>query len=233
MSAAASLARGVKDQEVRPARGGRGRPHQLPSGRHGLQRSFVVQNQRERILSAVAVAAAELGFAEMTVEAVIERAGVSRRTFYDNFRNKEEAFLAAYEAAVRQQAKTVQLAYLNETTMRGRLRAGLDAYMRFMANEPEFARMCMIEVLAAGPRAIERRNDAMRMFAKIIEQNIRELVPGCTVAPLAAETIVGGIYEVVYNRVFAGRTAELPGLVDDLLATILMVTAGRYGSDPQ
>jgi AcrR family transcriptional regulator len=230
MSVAAGMAGAWDNPERMSSRGARRRPQQLPSGRHGLQRSFVAQNQRERILSAVAMAAAKLGYGEMTVEAIIERAGVSRRTFYDHFKNKEEAFLAAYEAAVKQQASSVQLAYRNETTMRGRLRAGLDAYMEFMANEPEFARMCMIEVLAAGPRAIERRNDAMRMFAQIIENNIRELVPGCTIAPLAAETIVGGIYEVVFNRVFADRTNELPGLVDDLLSTILMVAAGRYGS---
>lgn len=230
MNAAAGLAGAWQDRDRESSRGARRRPHQLPSGRHGLQRSFVAQNQRERILSAVAMAAAEFGYGGMTVEAIIERAGVSRRTFYDHFKNKEEAFLAAYEAAVHQQASHVQLAYLNETTMRGRLRAGLDAYMEFMANEPEFARMCMIEVLAAGPRAIARRNAAMRMFAEIIEGNIHELVPGCTVAPLAAETIVGGIYEVVFSRVFADRTDELPGLVDDLLTTILMVASGRYGS---
>jgi AcrR family transcriptional regulator len=230
VNTAAGMAGARPDRVRTSSRAASRRPHQLPSGRHGLQRSFVAQNQRERILSAVAAAAAELGYAEMTVEAVIERAGVSRRTFYDHFKNKEEAFLAAYDAVVKQQASHVQLAYLSETTMRGRLRAGLDAYMEFMANEPEFARMCMIEVLAAGPRAIARRNAAMRMFAEIIEDNIHELVPGCTVAPLAAETIVGGIYEVVFSRVFAGRTDALPGLVDDLLTTILMVAAGRYGS---
>jgi len=203
-------------------------PHQLPSGRHGLQRSFVAQNQRERILAAVAQAAATFGYSEMSVEAIIERAGVSRRTFYDHFKNKEEAFLAAYDEAVQQQARQIRLAYLKETTVRERLRAGLTAYLEFMANEPAFARMCTVEVLAAGPRAVARRNAAMRMFAEIIEDNIHELAPGCPVAALAAETIVGGIHEVVFNRILADRTDELPGLVEDLLTTILIVGVGAH-----
>jgi AcrR family transcriptional regulator len=201
----------------------RRRPHQLPSGRHGLLRSFVAANQRERILSAVAQAAAELGYAEMSVEAIVVRAGVSRRTFYEHFRNKEDAFVAAYDAVVHQLARCIRRAYLNETTVRERLRAGIRAYMQFLASEPEFARLCIVEVLAAGPRAIARRNEAMRMFAEIIEDNIHELIPGCRRAALTAETIVGGIHEVVFRRILADRIDELPDLADELLATILML----------
>jgi AcrR family transcriptional regulator len=203
------------------------RPTQLPSGRHGLLRSFVADNQRERILAAVAQAAAGLGYAEMSVETIIARAGVSRRTFYEHFRNKEDAFLAAYDAAVHQQARCIRRAYFRQTTVRERLRAGIRAYMQFMASEPELARMCIVEVLAAGPQAIARRNEAMRMFAEIIEDNIHELIPGCQRAALTSETIVGGIHEVVFNRILANRIDELPGLADDLLVTILMLDEGR------
>ena len=216
-----------------PAAAGRGqpghaadsgrRPHQLPSGRHGLSRSFVAANQRERILTAVAQAAAEFGYAEMTVEAIIARAGVSRRTFYEHFRNKEDAFFSAYDAAVHQLARHIRRAYLNEPTARERLHAGIGAFLQFLANEPEFARMCIVEVLAAGPRAIARRNEAMRMFAEIIEENIHELVPSCRRPPLTAETIVGGIHEAVFSRILAGRIDELPGLADDLPVAILML----------
>jgi AcrR family transcriptional regulator len=208
------------------ASGSRRRPHQLPSGRHGLLRSFVAANQRERIMAAVAEAAAELGYAEMSVEAIVARAGVSRRTFYEHFKNKEDAFLAAYDAVVRQQARHIRRAYLDETTVQDRLRAGIRAYLEFTASEPDAARMCIVEVLAAGPRAMAKRSEAMRMFAEIIEDNIHELLPGCRRAALTAETIVGGIHEVVFSRILAGRIDELPGLADDLLATILMLDVG-------
>jgi AcrR family transcriptional regulator len=198
----------------------------LPSGRHGLLCSFVATNQRERIMAAVAQAAAEFGYAEMSVEAVVSRAGVSRRTFYEHFKNKEDAFLAAYDAVVRQQARHIRRAYLEETTVCQRLGAGIRAYLELIANEPDVARMCIVEVLAAGPRAIARRNEAMQMFAELIEDNIHELLPGCQRATLAAETIVGGIHEVVFSRILANRIDELPGLADDLLATILMLELG-------
>jgi AcrR family transcriptional regulator len=175
---------------------------------------------------AVAQAAAELGYADMSVEAVIARAGVSRRTFYEHFKNKEDAFLAAYDAVVLEQARHIRSAYLEQRTVRLRLRAGIVTYLDFLASRPDLARMCIVEVLAAGPRAMARRNDAMRMFAEIIEDNVHELIPGCSRAALAAETIVGGIHEVVLSRILANRVEELPGLADDLLATILMLDVG-------
>jgi AcrR family transcriptional regulator len=216
----------VTDQQAAAAGALGRRPHQLPSGRHGLLRSFVATNQRERIMAAVAQTAAEFGYAEMSVEAIIARAGVSRRTFYEHFKNKEDAFLAAYDAVVRRQARHIRRAYFEETTVRDRLRAGIRAYLQFTASEPDLARMCIVEVLAAGPRAMARRTAAMRMFAEIIEDNIHELLPGCRRAALAAETIVGGIHEVVLSRVLADRIDELPDLADDLLAAILMLEVG-------
>lgn len=222
-------------QPDKPGRGRGGRagearraPHQLPSGRHGLLPSFVAANQRERILSAVAQAAAELGYAEMSVEAITARAGVSRRTFYEHFKNKEDAFLATYDALLHQLVTHTQRAYLKETTVTKRLRAGIGAYLQFLANEPEFARTCIVEVLAVGPRALARRNQAMQLFTEIIEDNIRELIPDFPRAAITAETIVGGIHEVVFNRILANRTDELPGLADDLLTTILMLDRDAY-----
>jgi AcrR family transcriptional regulator len=210
------------------AAGPRRRPDQLPRGRHGLLRSFVAANQRERILAAVTAAAAELGYADMSVAEVIVRAGVSRRTFYEHFKNKEDAFLAAYDAAVRQAVTRVLRAYLGQTTALERLRAGVGAYLQFLASEPDTARMGIVEVLAAGPRAIARRADALQLFAEIIEDNINELVPSCRQPALTAETMVGGIHEVVFSRILAGRTDELPGLADDLLVAVLMLDV-----DPQ
>jgi AcrR family transcriptional regulator len=213
--------------------GGTGRPpDQLPSGRHGLLPSFVAANQRERILSAVAQATAELGYPQMSVEAITTRARVSRRTFYEHFQNKEDAFLAAYDAAVRAAIRQVRRAYLQQTTAQARLRAGIGAFLQFLASDPELARMCIVEVLAAGPRAIARRNETMRMFAEIIEDNIHELVPSCQRPELTAQALVGGIHEVVFSWILDGRTGELPGLADDLLVAVLMLDVDRQELSP-
>jgi AcrR family transcriptional regulator len=220
----AKAGRGAAKRAGDPGRG----PDQLPSGRHGLLPSFVAANQRERILSAVVQATAELGYTDMSVEAIIARAGVSRRTFYEHFKNKEDAFLAAYDATVHRLATHVRRAYLQQTTALERLRAGIGAYLQFLATEPEVARMGIVEVLAAGPRALARRGDALRLFAEIVEDNIHQLVPSCRRPALTAQTIVGGIYEVVFSLILTGRTAELAGMTDDLLVAVLMLDV-----DPQ
>lgn len=202
--------------------------HQLPAGRHGLSRSFVVSNQRERILAAVADVTSEKGYVAMSVEDVCQTAGVSRRTYYDHYKNKEEAFLAAYDAIARQLLQQVVEAYESSETLVDRARESLRAFLEFVASEPAFADMCIVEVLAAGPKAIERRNRAMQGFSALIQRAVDEEMPKRTRPPeLIPETIVGGIYEVVYSRVLHHRTDELPDLLPELLFSMLLPYLGH------
>jgi AcrR family transcriptional regulator len=192
-----------------------------------LPRAFVVENQRERILSAVGDVVSVAGYREMSVEDVIVTAGVSRRTFYEHFKNKEDAFLAAYDAVLLQLLSLVQSAIDAEQTFPARMRAGLSAFLDFLAREPGFARMCIVEALAAGPEAIARRNGAMTAFATLISENAREIGTPLEPQPLTAETIVGGIYEVVYTRIVRGDIRQLPELLADLLYPALLPYEGR------
>jgi AcrR family transcriptional regulator len=204
-------------------------PHQLPAGRHGLARGFVVSNQRERILDAVADVASLAGYGEMSVEDIIVTAGVSRRTFYDHFKDKQDAFLAAYDAVTEQLIASVRDAYAANTTFAGGVRDCLAAFLEFVASEPRFADMCIVEVLAAGPQAVERRNAVMRAFAELIRAGAETIdADGYPRPPeLTAETIVGGIYEVVYSRVLQGKTAELPALLGDLAYSMMLPYLGH------
>ena len=199
---------------------------QLPSGRHGLSRSFVVHNQRERMLAAVADAVSEKGYARYSVEDVVERSGVSRRTFYQQFKNKEDAFLAAYDAGVGQLVERVSSAYESREGPVDRLHAGIGEFLAVLAGDPAFARMCIVEVLGAGPAALERRAAAMGAFASIIEANARELVPELEPAGLIAETVVGGVYEVVFARLVAGQVEQLPDLLPELIHTVVLLMLG-------
>jgi AcrR family transcriptional regulator len=185
-----------------------------------------VENQRERILSAVADVTSVAGYRDMTVEDVIVTAGVSRRTFYEHFKSKDDAFLAAFDAALAQLLSTVRAAYEREERAVDRLRAGLAAFLDFLAREPAFARMCLVESLAAGSEAVGRRNAAMATFARIIDENARELGTPLRPPELTAETIVGGIYEVIYTRVVRGDIRELPALLPDLMYSAVLPYAG-------
>jgi AcrR family transcriptional regulator len=129
-------------------------PHQLPSGRHGLSRSFVESNQRERILRAVVEVASGSGYGALTVRDVIERAGVSRRTFYEYFENKEQAFLAAYDLVVGRLTEDVAASSAVGGTWSERIGLGLATFLDRLARDPALAHLCVIEILAAGRPAI-------------------------------------------------------------------------------
>jgi AcrR family transcriptional regulator len=196
-------------------------PGKLPPGRHGLPREVVVQSQRERMLRAVAHVSAEKGYTGMSVADIIGAAGVSRRTFYEHFEDKEQCFLVSYDAAVHQVTRVVEEAYAGEDAWRDGARAALRRFLEYLAAEPEFARMCIVEVLAAGPRALARRDAAMERFRRVVEAGRDEAGVSPSVPALAGETAVGAIYEVVYARILRGEVAQLPELLPDMLYCVV------------
>ncbi|HEX4838009.1 MAG TPA: TetR/AcrR family transcriptional regulator [Solirubrobacteraceae bacterium] len=186
-------------------------PSQLPGGRHGLPRSFVVRNQRERILAAVADTVAERGYAAMTVEDVVRLSGVSRRTFYDQFADKRAAFFAAYDAATEQTMVATAEAFLSSTYWPEQVRLGLQAFLGFLANDFAITRMGFMEIPLAGPEG-EARHLAGRTGFEVF------LAPGEAMAahpipPMVPKVVGGGIFELAYAHVVRGRTDELPGLL--------------------
>jgi AcrR family transcriptional regulator len=206
-------------------------PHQLPPGRHGLSRTFVEENQRERILDAVADVASLAGYQAMSVEEIVGAAGVSRRTFYDNFKSKEDAFLTAYDTISHELVECIKLAYDASSSFPQGVIACLRAFLEFIAAHPHYADACIVEALAAGPPALERRNRVMRALAELLHEGA-QTVPGSLRPPkLAAETIIGGIYEIVYSRVLQGRTATLPELLPDLAYSIMLPYLGHADAE--
>ena len=150
-----------------PQRKGR-QPHQLPAGRHGLTRSYVLSNQRDRIVESVIEVVSETGYAGLTVRAVVERAGVSRRTFYEHFSNKEDVFLAVYDVVVERLAGDVRLAYASGRTYPQQVAFGLETFLGRLAFYPALAHVCIVQVLAAGPDALARRARALQTFCDLI-----------------------------------------------------------------
>jgi AcrR family transcriptional regulator len=200
--------------------------HQLPPGRHGLSRTFIVRNQRDRILQAVAQSVYDRGFAQMSVEDVVTRAGISRRTFYEQFANKDEAFLAAFDEAAAQLLEGVRSAYAGERTFPDRVIAGYRAFLVLLAASPEFANMCIVEVLAAGPTAVGKRTAVMQEFARLIHENAHEGRRGKPIPLLTAETIVGGVYESIFRKIAADKSQELPALLADVVEFTLLPYVG-------
>jgi AcrR family transcriptional regulator len=192
----------------------------LPRGRHAAPREVVRESQRARMLAAMAGAVGEKGYGAVAVADVIARAGVSRKTFYEHFDNKEECFLAAYDAGVDAMLGAIDEA-IGEAAAGGPLaiaRAGTERYLRTLAGNPAFARTFLVEVLAAGPRALERRAAVHARFAEQLATIHRAArAGGPDPAPHVFRACVGAIYELVTDHVLHHGAESLPSLLDDLV----------------
>jgi AcrR family transcriptional regulator len=159
------------------------------------------------MLNAVVAVVGEKGFADMTVADVVAHAGVSRRTFYEQFEDKLDCFLAAYVAHAEALLADVEAA-LADADPGSRLRVGLTAYLEHLAERPTFARVLTIDILGAGPRALGVRE---RMRARFM-RNWRAVSDNDDVL----RALVGGIAELVQARLLAGQADSLPELVPTL-----------------
>jgi AcrR family transcriptional regulator len=187
------------------------------------------------MLAAMAGAVGEKGYGAVAVADVIARAGVSRKTFYEHFENKEECFLAAYDAGVELMLDAIDEA-IREAAPGGPVaiaRAGTARYLQTLAANPAFARTFLIEVLAAGPRALERRAVVHARFADQLATIHRAARAGASdPGPHAFRACVGAINELVTDHVLRRGAETLPELVEPLVAVerALLLRAG--GSTP-
>lgn len=136
----------------------------LPPGRHGLPREFVARNQRERLIAGLAEAVAEHGYSATTISHITRHAAVSRRTFYEHFAGKDECFVAAYEMVMAELRERVAQAFEGPEDWPHAVKTGIAAMLRFLAAEPDLARLCMVEAMIAGPAVVERYDAAIQSF---------------------------------------------------------------------
>jgi AcrR family transcriptional regulator len=194
----------------------------------------VVANQRDRILDAVAEEVASNGYMAVTVGEVIARARVSRKTFYDLFRDKADCFLAAFDAAIETLLGQVRAVFaaMPEATP-ARARAVLAAVLEVLAAEPAFARMCMVEAPAAGPAGRERYMSVLERFVPLVEELEKyRAAPGqdsqVGLQAIIPKALIGGIAAVISERISAGETERLPELLPELTHFLLAPFLGEH-----
>lgn len=194
----------------------------LPSGRHNLPREFVISSQRDRLLDSMAQACTEKRYAEVSVADIVSRARVSRSTFYEIFPDKEACFLAAYDAILgRFVSEVIRACQDPELTWPEQIEIGIETSLRFLAAEPAFARMCIVDMFSAGPAALERYLSAIRLIAAFVD-GARERMPGMEKVPASvAGMVVGGAAVVIRGEIVDERTEQLLDVGPDLLYAIL------------
>ncbi len=199
----------------------------------GLPREHVSEIQRMRILAAMAEVASERGAGSVTVAHVVARAGVSRRTFYDLFADREECFLAAFEEAVGRVSVRVIAAYEHESVWRERMRVGLWALLVWLDEEPALARLVVVESLAAGPRALAPRARVVRALVRAVDEGGAAGARSAQLPPLTAEGIVGAVLSVIHTRLSEPKAKPLTGLLGELMSVIVMPYLGQAAAQKE
>jgi len=169
-----------------------------------LPRERVSEVQRARMLLAARQVVAREGYARMSVARVVARAGVSRKTFYDVFENREDCFIAAFDDAIAHATRIVREAYDSQGgprqpgCWRERIRAGLAALLGLLDDEPELRTVCVVEALGAGPRVLEHRTRVVAALIAAVDEGRQEARKDPP--PLAAEGVVGAVLAVIHAR---------------------------------
>jgi AcrR family transcriptional regulator len=221
----------------------------------------VPEIQRARILAALSQSARECGAGRVTVAHIVARSGVSRRTFYEMFEDRDACFLAAFEEAVERAAARVVPTFQGPPRTRGlagnrrnqrggaagagaqqaqarasnswqaRIRASLLALLEFLDEEPDLARLCVVDALGAGPLALSRRAHVVQALLTAVDEGRGAAKAGLRPTRLTAEGVVGGVLSVLYARLSESASAAAAGkplvaLLNPLMAMIVLPYLG-------
>jgi AcrR family transcriptional regulator len=186
----------------------------------------VADIQRARMLGAMVREVSERGAANVAVAHVVARSGVSRRTFYEIFEDREDCFLAAFGEALERLAAVVVPAYEQAGTWRSRVRGALTVLLEVLTADPATGRLLIVESLAAGPAARARRQSAILPLTAVVDAGRGESKAGADLPPLTAEGIVGGVLSVLHPRLSENKPGNMLDLIGPLMGMIVLPYLG-------
>jgi AcrR family transcriptional regulator len=199
----------------------------LKTGENGVGRGQVAEIQRARMLTAMVQEVSEHGAANVSVAHVVARSGVSRRTFYEIFEDREDCFLAAFDDALKHVAAAVVPAYEQSGSRRSKIRAGLTALLESLECDPATGRLLIVESLAAGPGALGRRQHVLAQIIPIVEQGHAESKSPGDPPALTAEGILGGVLSVLHARLTQESGESMLELTGPLMGMIVLPYLGQ------
>jgi AcrR family transcriptional regulator len=198
----------------------------LRGGPGGPPREVVARVQRDRLFRAMAEVTSERGYGDTGMRALLERARVSRITFYELFEDKLECFLAAYAEAIDDAVEAVGASCSEGGDAADRIRRGLRTLMERCRDEPAVARMCTVEILAAGPKGREARERTIERFAGLLEPPLRELYGDGGSNATRTRAMVGAVHEATYRLLQASDPEGLPDAVGEIVELYLRPGTG-------
>jgi AcrR family transcriptional regulator len=196
---------------------GTGETRRVQDPSHTAKLEPVESPKRDKILSGMLEEVGSKGYDGTSVRTVLDRTGLYRQAFYDNFADKESCYLAALEAGIAQVEALARAAAASEEGWRAKLRAGLGATLDFLDAEPDAGRALIVEVHAAGPEPLARRAEAMKKLTDFIDLARGEMDGPQSPPGIAAEGIVAGIHSVIHSRLSTGANDGFRALLPEFM----------------
>lgn len=193
-----------------------------------LPREFVALHKQRRMIAAIAELSAERGYEATKIADVVSRAGVARKTLYDNFDGKEDLFLSALDFYLAEAKAAVEAACAESGgDWRARVESGIAALLQFIADQPAGARICLVEALSATPRSSASYDDAVDAFVALLKASAPDdgALPATT-----EEVLVGGVAWILSQRIRTGDPQKIVGLSPELSRFVLSPYLGVRNS---
>lgn len=191
-------------------------PAPLPRGRHRLRAGVVAHSQRERIIYGTAEVMMAKGYAKATVADIVAQARISRDVFYEHFRDKQDAFLAAQQYPTQYVLEVCAAAYFSTERWPERVWRFLRVMLGLIGKNPALSHLRLVECYAAGPAAIRRAEEITRSFTFFLEEGYVYRAANRSLPRLYSEAIAGAIFETLQRAVASGEFATVPRLLPAL-----------------
>jgi AcrR family transcriptional regulator len=188
-----------------------------PRGRHAPPLEVRQDRQRRRLYASAGAVFARVGYADATAEAIAREAGMSKATFYEHFDNKEECIIALFDAATEAVLEAMRRTGADGagSDPAGRARAVIHTFLEVLAAFPDEAQTLLVEIIGAGPRAMERRDRVLAEYAAYVDEVNREDAARGAVARFAAHdafAIVGAVVELASRQIRTGQPDDIRDL---------------------
>jgi AcrR family transcriptional regulator len=187
---------------------------------------LVSHAQRSRLLSAAAQVVCEYGYGEMSIARITCGAGVSRRTFYDLFEDREDCFLAMFEDAASNAREALADGYAHGRGWREQTRGALLALLVLLDKEPAVASLLITDSLKAGPRVQQQRAEIVQELSSALHDAGSKAKAKGKLPPLTGEGVVGAVIGVIHTRLLAQRPGALVDLLNPLMGMIVLPYLG-------
>ncbi len=205
-----------------------------PRGRHAPPLEVRLDQQRRRLFRAAAAVFARQGYSDASAEAIAREAGMSKATFYEHFDNKEDCIVAVFDASADSLLEVLRSAWTG-ADRRERVRSLARTFFAAVAANPAEAQTMLVEIIGAGPRAIERRDRVLADFAEFIDERNREDAEAGVAprfpSPHDSFAIVGAVFELASRHVRTGEPHDLREL-ETVLERLVLGLFDEHGARP-